>query len=385
MATNEVIDGSFAQFELVPFMGRPRWGAAAASVGGHLFVFGGYDGHLVERSAEVYVAAKGQWMPLPSLETARAQGAAVASSGKAATIYISGGLDGRHEFSSVLAFQVSTGTFSDLPPMQSRRIDHNAVLLQNCLYVIGGAEGGQSLDTVERLNLDTLPANPPPSAGSKSSPSPMVGTSSRPTSSATMGASSRPNSSAAASSAGGEAFASVPSSAAAAAQPVNSRGGADSGVVEGWEELPPMLQARRGACAVVARGMIWVLGGHNGCSALNSVEVFNPQTKAWEERTPMLEARFAASATCMGDYLYVFGGHDGTKMLSSSERFSLQPPPSSGAQQSQATPTWVPLTALPEARMFCCGALLDNPAKDPLAVVPPTESEATEAMPASPS
>lgn len=70
-------------------------------------------------------------------------------------------------------------------------------------------------------------------------------------------------------------------------------------------------------CAVSLNGYIYVAGGYDGVSALNSVECYDPLSNSWRIVAPMQRARSAAAAISLNDRIYVIGGHDGSQIESS--------------------------------------------------------------------
>lgn len=54
-----------------------------------------------------------------------------------------------------------------------------------------------------------------------------------------------------------------------------------------------MLSRRSSAGVAVLEGMLYVAGGNDGTSCLNSVERFNPKTNTWEGVAPMNIRRLA--------------------------------------------------------------------------------------------
>lgn len=49
-----------------------------------------------------------------------------------------------------------------------------------------------------------------------------------------------------------------------------------------WTTIANMLSRRSSAGVAVLDGMLYVAGGNDGTSCLNSVERFNPKTNTWE-------------------------------------------------------------------------------------------------------
>lgn len=56
-----------------------------------------------------------------------------------------------------------------------------------------------------------------------------------------------------------------------------------------------MLSRRSSAGVAVLDGMLYVAGGNDGTSCLNSVERFNPKTNTWEGVAPMNIRRSGAA------------------------------------------------------------------------------------------
>jgi hypothetical protein len=80
-------------------------------------------------------------------------------------------------------------------------------------------------------------------------------------------------------------------------------------IADTWISLPTMSTARD-AVAVAAdlQGRIYAIGGYNG-QDLNTVEVYNPNTNAWISISPMATARrIARAATGLDGRIYVIGG-----------------------------------------------------------------------------
>lgn len=54
-----------------------------------------------------------------------------------------------------------------------------------------------------------------------------------------------------------------------------------------WTAIANMLSRRSSAGVAVLDGMLYVAGGNDGTSCLNSVERFNPKANTWEGVAPM--------------------------------------------------------------------------------------------------
>lgn len=91
-----------------------------------------------------------------------------------------------------------------------------------------------------------------------------------------------------------------------------------------WEVLPSMQSKRNGAVAAAFAGRVIVCGGALGVNLMSSVESWSPATGSWEASVPMLERRFYASAAATGGRLYVCGGWgNGPQRLRSCESLPL--------------------------------------------------------------
>lgn len=70
---------------------------------------------------------------------------------------------------------------------------------------------------------------------------------------------------------------------------------------------------------VEVAGKLYAIGGHEVLAPLNSVEVYDPQTREWSWGVPMLCARDAVAAVTFGGKVYVVGGFNGDMYLDSVE------------------------------------------------------------------
>ena len=68
-------------------------------------------------------------------------------------------------------------------------------------------------------------------------------------------------------------------------------------------------------------GKIYALGGHNGLSIFESVEVYDPNKGSWTEVVPMLSKRCRLGVATLGGKIYACGGYDGSAFLKSVEVF----------------------------------------------------------------
>jgi len=77
-----------------------------------------------------------------------------------------------------------------------------------------------------------------------------------------------------------------------------------------------------GACAI--GNFIYVIGGYDGTSQLNSCEKYNTITNEWEFITSMKIARSALGCCTWKNNIVVTGGYDGANFLASAEIYDTE-------------------------------------------------------------
>jgi len=71
-------------------------------------------------------------------------------------------------------------------------------------------------------------------------------------------------------------------------------------------------------------GKIYVVGGNDGISALNSIEIYDPDTHTWSLGPVLRLPRANCGVAVLNDILYVVGGFNGKKFLNSIEALDLK-------------------------------------------------------------
>ena len=81
--------------------------------------------------------------------------------------------------------------------------------------------------------------------------------------------------------------------------------------------------ARRGLACSVVDGKIYVMGGYNGSTVLNTLEVFDPSTNVWStpKTTGTFTAREKLCSSVVNNKIYAMGGFDGNTHLNTLEVF----------------------------------------------------------------
>uniref|UniRef100_A0A8C5V1E5 Kelch like family member 17 n=1 Tax=Microcebus murinus TaxID=30608 RepID=A0A8C5V1E5_MICMU len=92
--------------------------------------------------------------------------------------------------------------------------------------------------------------------------------------------------------------------------------------VNTWTPVASMLSRRSSAGVAVLEGALYVAGGNDGTSCLNSVERYSPKAGAWESVAPMNIRRSTHDLVAMDGWLYAVGGNDGSSSLNSIEKYN---------------------------------------------------------------
>lgn len=75
-----------------------------------------------------------------------------------------------------------------------------------------------------------------------------------------------------------------------------------------WTSVPPMGNKRTLFSMVVARDLIYAIGGENEFECMKSVEYYNPDKKVWMNTVPMIKPRASAGVAVLNDAIYAVGG-----------------------------------------------------------------------------
>ncbi|XP_070564376.1 kelch-like ECH-associated protein 1 [Ptychodera flava] len=91
-----------------------------------------------------------------------------------------------------------------------------------------------------------------------------------------------------------------------------------------WTQVASMHTRRIGVgCAVVNR-LLYAVGGYDGTNRLKCVECYYPETDEWKCVAPMNTTRSGAGVVSMDNHVYAVGGYDGTSQLCSVERYDVE-------------------------------------------------------------
>ena len=90
-----------------------------------------------------------------------------------------------------------------------------------------------------------------------------------------------------------------------------------------WGSLPPLVDGRSDAAAIVYKGRILVVGGFDGERTLNRVDIFDPKKpeEGWTTCAPLRETRSAHCLVIFRGVLYALGGFQHGRSTYSCEYF----------------------------------------------------------------
>ncbi|CAC42351.2 BTB domain-containing protein [Caenorhabditis elegans] len=240
-------------------------------------------------SVEIYDPTSKKWSPIDGMVTLRTRvGVAV----NQRQVYAIGGFNGQDRLDLVEKFDYDTLKWTTLSPLTRKRSALAAAFVTNRLYVCGGYDGLHSLSSIEiyDINRNVWEAGPP-----------------------------------------------MENMRSAAGVTVIDKhiyicGGHDGMQIfasverldtenQQWERIPSMIQQRCRFGAATFKGKIYVAGGYDGTSFLKSVEVYDPVEKKWSPVSPMNMRRSRVSLVSTNEGLFAVAGFDGENNLCSMEQY----------------------------------------------------------------
>jgi len=143
----ECYDPATNSWELLPPLNRPFTHAAAAAIGGSVYVFGGLSFGGVLDQAQCYDPARQRWECLPPMPTPRFECSAAPVSGK---LYVVGGANIQGEPLAVAeCFDPRLGQWKSLAPMFQARYGCAAAAARGRVHVFGGHGAWEDLAEAE--------------------------------------------------------------------------------------------------------------------------------------------------------------------------------------------------------------------------------------------
>jgi hypothetical protein len=261
--------------------------AAFAVSDDQLYVIGGASDASYSPSSAVWVfdGRSRTWRAAPAIPTAVMLANATALNGK---VYVLGGHNGGI-LNVVQVLDVATGTWSLGPSLPSPRRDGAAVALNGQVYLMGGtSDGGTASRSVDALDVATgtwrsvarLPAG-------------------RSLTTATVS--------------GGKIY--VLGGFTGCAGCVHNNTWVYDPGTDAWTVQTSLPTALMGARAVTdSTGKVWLLGGSNYTTQLNTAWVFDPATGQWTAGPAMNHAWREAAVGLLSGALVVAGGANGAQL-----------------------------------------------------------------------
>ena len=122
---------------------------------GAIFVVGGLDANDQPLQSLEYLDTRtSAWKQLPSLPRARTGvGTAVLKD----AIYVCGGFDGKEYMQTVMAYDLRAAAWRQVGSMFERRSGAGAAMVGDHLYCVGGFDGVKMLGTAERFDPIAVP------------------------------------------------------------------------------------------------------------------------------------------------------------------------------------------------------------------------------------
>ncbi|CAL8090238.1 unnamed protein product [Calicophoron daubneyi] len=142
-------------WQTIASMNRVRSDAAAAELGGRVYVAGGFEGRRYHDSAEYYEPDSNQWTLISRMHSPRG-GISLAQQG--GYLYAIGGNDGNSRLRTIERYDMQEGKWELVGQMNRRKSNLSSTVVNDDIYILGGwsdePEAG-ILDLVERFDTTT--------------------------------------------------------------------------------------------------------------------------------------------------------------------------------------------------------------------------------------
>lgn len=183
LKTVECYDPSTSQWQWKTPLSVGRSYLATVVVQGRLYAIGGQDrrqeaGSRAHNSVEAFDLFSELWQPVAPLLSGRLGLAAATLTHEDGEecIYVCGGSDGSQVLNTVERFSAKEGAWSEVPPMTVPRLGHTCAVVNGKLYALGGYDGKETLETFECFDPKEGRWGPPMKMGAPPRPpDPQVG------------------------------------------------------------------------------------------------------------------------------------------------------------------------------------------------------------------
>ena len=115
-----------------------------------------------------------------------------------------------------------------------------------------------------------------------------------------------------------------------------------------WTQLAPMSRPRAGIGATALDGRIYAIGGFDGAQRLDIVEMYDPRMNVWSEVASLQSCRDGVCVMTYGCWVYAVGGIDGPSYLNTVEAYDPR------------TDQWEDVVAMTRCRAAAGVAVLKN-------------------------
>ncbi|CAH8645934.1 unnamed protein product [Dicrocoelium dendriticum] len=142
-------------WQTIASMNRVRSDAAAAELGGRVYVAGGFEGRRYHDSAEYYEPDTNQWTLVSRMHSPRG-GISLAQQG--GYLYAIGGNDGNSRLRTIERYDMVEGKWELVGQMDRRKSNLSSTVVNDDIYILGGWSDEQEpgiLDLVERFDTIT--------------------------------------------------------------------------------------------------------------------------------------------------------------------------------------------------------------------------------------
>lgn len=213
-------------------------------------------------------------------------------------IFCVGGYGRTECLKSVASYCPIANKWTDERNLKEARGRVNVALIDNALYIVGGSNGVNELDTVECLPLD--PSQDEKVKWKKCENLP---------------------------------FARSNGGVCALNGKVYCIGGNATGQnsvkdchvfcpeTNTWTSIAPLNTGRCQAGVVAFDGKLWVAGGSDSWNCLNTVECYDPEEDKWSFAAPLSQSRRGCGLAVLNSRIYCVGGSDGSQSLKSTEYY----------------------------------------------------------------
>lgn len=255
-----------------------------------IFTFGGWSASSATNAVESYDCRVNKWYRMEKVETMqRAYHGMVFFQG---CIYVIGGFDGRIHFSSVVAFDPVTKTWSERGNMSQARCYVSCAVVGDHIYACGGYNGLMRMASCERYHKERNQWSP-------------------------IASMSHARSDASAAALNGILYV------------VGGFDGTDvlSSVeayhpdIDKWVSVQSMSSPRSGVQAMTHAGLVYVFGGNDGLRRQTSGEVFDPERESWTRLPNMRVPRSNFACVSLEGLIYIVGGFNGQTTINDVECF----------------------------------------------------------------